>query len=222
MSVLDISLEGTVRVNYSISETCSNDTSGESRLLSSPFVFSQFWNRFVAVGCNTFASLNSLEDHSVIGGCMSVCEKTPKLTNGTSCSGINCCQTTIPSNLDVFLTTIKPIGTESQRTVDCKYAFIVEQKWLECNFIDPIEVRNVSMVPVVLEGGINRTDFSLITGRNMSSYNSSRSQTYLCGNSPTSTGKLSSTFTCFCRSGFEGNPYLPQTQGCTGKLLAVY
>ena len=224
-NVLEISLEGEVRVNYPISKLCTNiygGSSGDLRLLPSPFVFSQSRNRFVAVGCNTFASLNSPQDKSVIGGCMSVCEKNPKRTKVTSCNGLECCQTTIPSDLDGLLTTIKPIDTEPQSNVDCKYAFIVEQKWLEDNFTEPSEVQNMSMVPAVLDWGLNRTEFSLVTGKNMSSYNSSGSQTYLCGNSYTSTGKLSLTFTCSCRFGFEGNPYLPQTQECTGKLLAVY
>ncbi|GMY18769.1 wall-associated receptor kinase-like 10, partial [Fagus crenata] len=236
--VLEISLEGWVRVNYPISWVCTNyyrtsdrssstdptygGSSDNSSLSSSPFVFSQSRNRFVAVGCNTFASLNSPEDGSVIGGCMSVCEKNPERTKVTSCNGIECCQTTIPSDLDALLTTIKPIDTEPPSKVGCKHAFIVEQKWLEDNFTDPNEVQNMFMVPVVLDWGINTTEFSLVTGKNMSSYNSSRSQTYFCGNSSTSTGKLSSTFTCFCRLGFEGNPYLPQTRECTGKLLVVY
>ncbi|GMY18785.1 wall-associated receptor kinase-like 1 [Fagus crenata] len=143
---------------------------------------------------------------------MSVCEEKPKRTKVTSCNGIACCQTTIPSDLGVFNTTIKPIDTERQSNVNCKYAFIVEQRWLEDHFTNPILVQNMSMVPVVLEWGINITKFSLVTGRNMSRYNSSGYQTYFCGNSSTSTGKLSLTFTCYCHSGFEGNPYL---QECT-------
>ncbi|GMY18787.1 wall-associated receptor kinase-like 10 [Fagus crenata] len=217
MDVLEISLQGTVRVNYPIRRICTNSypTVGEMRLLSSPFVFSQSRNRFVAVGCNTFASLNSPDGFTVIGGCMSVCEKT-KQTRVTSCNGIECCQTTIPSDLDVFSTIIEPINNEPrQRTVDCKYAFIVEQKWLEDNFTDPNEVQNISMVPVVLKWGINKTEFSLVTGKNLSRYISPGSPTYRCGKSYTSMGNLSSTFTCSCHSGFEGNPYLPQTRECT-------
>ncbi|GMY18822.1 wall-associated receptor kinase-like 10 isoform X1 [Fagus crenata] len=144
---------------------------------------------------------------------MSVCEKKPTRTKVTSCNGIECCQTTIPSDLDVYYITIKPTNNESRSTTKCKYAFIVEQKWLEDNFTSPILVQNMSMVPVVLEWGMNKTEFSLVTGKNMSS--SSWSPTYYCRKFSTSAPKLNSTFTCSCRSGFEGNPYLPQTQECT-------
>ncbi|GMY18792.1 wall-associated receptor kinase-like 1 [Fagus crenata] len=208
--VLEISLEGWVRVNYSIPWSY-DDTSffNYTELSSSPFIFSQSRNRFVAVGCNTFASLNSRQDDSVIGGCMSFCEEKPKRTKVTSCNGIECCQTTIPSDLDVFDITIKPTNDESLSTAEIKYAFIVEQRWLEDNITNPILVKNMSMVPVVLEWGMNTTELSHVIN-DMLNYSN-----YFCENSSTSTGKLSSTFTCFCRSGFEGNLYLPQTQECT-------
>ncbi|GMY18798.1 wall-associated receptor kinase-like 22 isoform X5 [Fagus crenata] len=140
---------------------------------------------------------------------MSFCEEKPKRTKVTSCNGIECCQTTIPSDLDVFDITIKPTNDESLSTAEIKYAFIVEQRWLEDNITNPILVKNMSMVPVVLEWGMNTTELSHVIN-DMLNYSN-----YFCENSSTSTGKLSSTFTCFCRSGFEGNLYLPQTQECT-------
>ena len=213
LEVLNISLQhSTVLVNYPIFWICANGTKTTASvdLASSPFVFSQFANKFLAVGCDNFASLAS-PDGTIVGGCMSVCVKnTTLLTNndGTSCNGINCCQTSIPSSLQVFNATIESINRESPSNIDCKYAFLAEQMWFEANLINPFKIQNMSQVPVALDWGINTTLLPLFTGNNQSSsYNSS---SYTCSSK-------SSTFTCFCKSGFEGNPYL--SQGCTGKLF---
>ncbi|KAF3971538.1 hypothetical protein CMV_004872 [Castanea mollissima] len=71
LEVLNISLQhGTVRVNYPIFSTCANGTKTEASvdLASSPFVFSQFANKFLAVGCDNFASLTS-PNGTTVGGC---------------------------------------------------------------------------------------------------------------------------------------------------------
>ena len=145
----------------------------------------------------------------LVAACLCV-KNTTLLTNndGTSCNGINCCQTSIPSSLQVFNATMESINRESPSNIDCKYAFLAEQMWFEANLINPFKIQNMSQVPVALDWGINTTLLPLFTGNNQSSsYNSS---SYTCSSK-------SSTFTCFCKSGFKGNPYLPQ--GCTGKLF---
>ncbi|GMY18825.1 wall-associated receptor kinase-like 10 isoform X2, partial [Fagus crenata] len=114
-NVLEISLEGTVRVNYSLSSTCIDNITlveRDSRFLSSPFSFSRSRNVFVALGCNIIALLNSLEDDSVIGGCANVCNQygTSVLTQGSGCRGYECCQATIPSDLDEKLHGSSGIG----------------------------------------------------------------------------------------------------------------
>ncbi|CAK7345820.1 unnamed protein product [Dovyalis caffra] len=70
-------------------------------LKGSPFVFSETDNWFIGGGCNNLALLANNES-SCFGGCMSICEEDGMVAStikSTSCSGINCCQTTIPSNL---------------------------------------------------------------------------------------------------------------------------
>uniref|UniRef100_A0A7N2R3N7 Uncharacterized protein n=1 Tax=Quercus lobata TaxID=97700 RepID=A0A7N2R3N7_QUELO len=106
LEVLNISLQhGTVRVNYPIFWMCANGTKTEASvdLAPSPFVFSQFANKFLAVGCDNFASLTS-PDGTIVGGCISVCEESTTL---------NCCHTSIPSNLHLFNANVESINKGS-------------------------------------------------------------------------------------------------------------
>ena len=219
MEVLDISLDGTLRVNYPRFWSCSNGTKTKfDSLPGRNLVFSQSRNRFIAIGCNNFASLNDAEN-VVICGCMSVCNNKPRAMNGSnSCSGINCCQATIPSDLQHFSLSLQAIDPKHDTdNPSCKFAFIVEQKWFETNLTNPFEIRNMSHAPVVLEWLIDARLSSLVTGNNLS-YVHDDNSTYRCDNHSSSLGYLNSTLTCSCKPGFEGNPYLPDPQRCTGKL----
>ncbi|XP_023874401.2 wall-associated receptor kinase-like 1 [Quercus suber] len=214
LEVLDISLEGRLRVNYPMSSWCpKSDTeiAPNVSLVSSPFVFSKLRNIFVAMGCgnvayllSSYGSNSSLS--SIYAGCMSVCEKDTIKSNGSSCNGIDCCKTTIPSDLDVFTTNIEGKIGKFQSNKDCNYASVVDQMWFEKNITNHFEVRNMSHVPVVLNWEINANLSSLIMGSN-----SSHSTCRFASRS-SSLGNMSSTFKCTCDSGFEGNPYL--RHGC--------
>ncbi|KAK7859113.1 putative wall-associated receptor kinase-like 13 [Quercus suber] len=203
LEVLDISLEGTLRVNYPMSWWCPYGRSTPNvSLASSPFVFSKLRNIFLAMGCDSLAYLMSSDVsnsllRSIYGGCMSVCVKDTIQSNGSSCNGIGCCKTTI--------TYISRVDFE--RTEDCKYASLVDQKWFEENITNHFEVRKMSHVPVVLNWEINANLFSLVTGSSNSSHS-----TCQFANRSSSLGNMSSTFTCSCDSGFEGNPYF--VDGC--------
>ncbi|KAL4616117.1 hypothetical protein ACB092_07G175800 [Castanea dentata] len=211
LEVLDISLEGALR---SGTERAPNVS-----LASSPFVFSKFRNIFVAMGCGNLAYLlssdvsnSSLSIYGLIGGCMSVCEKDTIQSYGSSCNGIGCCKTTIPSDLDVFTTIIRSMSRASvERTENCQYAFLVDQKWFEENLTNHFEVQKMTHVPVVLNWEINANLSSLIMGSNSSH------STCQFANRSSSLGNMSSTFTCSCDSGFEGNPYL--VDGCQDIFL---
>ncbi|GLT53904.1 hypothetical protein SLA2020_271390 [Shorea laevis] len=142
--VLGISVGGTVRVNYPTFYTCPNSTTSPAyivELAKSPFIFSQWWNRFIAFGCNNLASMESVDGSgSVIAGCMSVCG-SDEVMDASSCNGINNrCQTTIPSYVFAFNTTnIGQInmGPSYNSTVTankgCKSTFLVEESWFKAD-----------------------------------------------------------------------------------------
>jgi hypothetical protein len=203
LEVLTISLGGTVRVYYPTFLICSNDTKTRIpnvNLAKSPFIFSQSKNRFIAFGCNNFASMVSLDGlNTTIGGCLSICD-IRQVTNASSCNGINCCQTTIPSDLVAFTTTVAPIDNYPvPDNQTCKSAFLVEENWLQIG-----GTITVLEVPVALEWGLPYTSSSSLPITN---------NTASC-NPPSN---RNTTFTCSCNKGFEGNPYLDG--GCQGKVF---
>jgi hypothetical protein len=217
LEVLNISIGGgTVRVNYPTFSSCTGgDDSSKlnEKFAKGPFIFSQSDNRFVAIGCDNLASIESEDASVTIGGCMSICG-TDKAMDASSCNGINCCETTIPSQLLVFRTVIGQINTipatYDMITADkgCKSAFLVEQKWFKADYPYKDVSSNMSQVPVVLEWGILNTSFNSLPIPNINGSTSS----YNCVTNPTSTSQLLRT--CSCNGGFAGNPYL--LGGCQG------
>ena len=76
---------------------CYNNRSGGTvNLAGSPFVFSSYVNKFTAVGCDNFATMTAIEP--MVVGIKSECNGSNR-SEELKCSGINCCQSTIPSSL---------------------------------------------------------------------------------------------------------------------------
>ncbi|KAG2711399.1 hypothetical protein I3760_04G074800 [Carya illinoinensis] len=199
--------------SYPIFSSCTNVTNSTKNLEleKSPFGFSEFDNSFVAMGCNNSASMWSIfpDDSVSYGGCKSHCDRAP-FTNGSHCNATNCCQATIPSDLQAFSTTLESKSSYNNGSRECKYAFLVDQNWFETNFTEP----NPNMsVPVVLYWNFDNTTFySLPTMKNMSAREYKKSS-YSCHPWARKSRNFTSIF-CQCRGGYGGNPYL--LGGCVG------
>jgi len=189
-------------------------------LEGSPFVFSSE-NYFIARGCDNLALMT--QNQSTIGGCVSICDENSD-SMMDSCSGINCCQTRIPSFLKVFNVTMKRLddGKGSSGEKQCRSAYLIDQIWeyyysVGGNF-DPYDMRDRDSVPVVLDWGIDERVFESLV-KNGSFLNSSYSSTCTNVNSSINSTDQSSNVQCSCYAGYEGNPYLYGY--CQGKLLVT-
>ncbi|KAK3007802.1 hypothetical protein RJ639_015291 [Escallonia herrerae] len=186
MEVLEISLQGTIRVNNPISTSnCPNrpDSTLKMDTSKTPFSFSDSQSKFTAMGCNNLELINGKDVET--GGCTSFCNSSWR---PSTCYGINCCQTRIPPSLkvtDVSLTNVySNNGVES-----CKRAFMVEKDWF-ANLTNPFDVHFMENVPVVLDWTANAT----------------------CKNFTERYIKDQYETVCACGWGSEGNPYL--VNGC--------
>ncbi|XP_042506205.1 wall-associated receptor kinase 3-like isoform X2 [Macadamia integrifolia] len=219
--VLDISLldaQFILRDLYSSSE-CFNATGWKTNgssfgysVADLPFSFSVSRNKLIGIGCDTVAYLDSNfggGNANFTSGCISLCDKLDSVRNG-SCSGIGCCQTSIPLGLKNFIVTLesKDNHTKIWKDNPCSFAFLGDyesftfEAWrLSGNSFDR------SKIPIVLDWAIgNQTCEEAV--RNVTT--SACGPNSYCFNSTNGPG-----YRCNCSYGYEGNPYLSQV-GCQG------
>ncbi|KAL3715450.1 hypothetical protein ACJRO7_007222 [Eucalyptus globulus] len=175
-------------------------------LEGSKFFFSQRWNIFKLVGCDTEAAVTSTKSDgtvftSTITGCRSKCAgNNTNISWYSACSGRDgCCQITLPLNLQNFSVDIKEEG--GQR--GCKYAFLAEKSWfLKSGVTVLYDLGGKATVPLVLQWGIpNNTDYSReLLDKSM------RSDAVSCYTSSLP------YLECWCQRGYHGNPYF--IEGC--------
>lgn len=244
--LLDISLSSSaVRVLNPITAYCYNDTwhmnsaniqqiNDSLSLISTvgncpPFLFSSTRNKFTVIGCNTLGligSNNNVSDY--MSGCVTTCGRN--ISDDTSCSGMGCCQTLIPSGMDSFgvaLTVLKQLdlNTSQAQAADytrtgfrCSYAVLMEAAAFSFSkmYINTTKFNDMGagQAPAVLDWSIrNQTcevaQMNYLTAGTTYACLSTNS---VCLDSNSTIG--SPGYVCNCSQGYEGNPYLPD--GCKG------
>ncbi|KAM0053283.1 putative EGF-like calcium-binding domain-containing protein [Helianthus debilis subsp. tardiflorus] len=95
LEVLEVSLQGTVRINNPLFDSCNNRTDHlVVNFTNTQFTYSTTATRFTAIGCDNVALISG--PTNVLGGCISICNVT--FQNNT-CYGLFCCQINIPPSL---------------------------------------------------------------------------------------------------------------------------
>jgi hypothetical protein len=134
---------GEMRVVGSVSYICYNSSTtaiadgiiGWTFTFGAPFLVSQKRNTFTAIGCHTLAYLSGRDDRSYRTGCITSCQSLHAAAqDGEECTGLGCCQTTIPVNISTIEVSWRdspnytPINP-AWRYSPCSYAFVAEKNW---------------------------------------------------------------------------------------------
>ncbi|KAI7998346.1 Wall-associated receptor kinase 2 [Camellia lanceoleosa] len=220
LQVLNISAEeGTVTVSTYVPYYCYDmDWIGldywlyKVDLTGTPFTFSATENRFIAIGCDTVGYIEDSNGTRFGSGCISFCYHPVNLTREDPCSGVGCCQTQIPSGVKTLDMSIDSVYnySYSSKFSPCNYIFLARKDWFDFSTIDLIRLTNVDRKPpTVLDWAVGEE-----TCESMDlSYASS--SIYPCGpNTNCVNSNNGPGYRCVCKPGYQGNPYLFDSQGC--------
>ncbi|KAM0028290.1 putative EGF-like domain, wall-associated receptor kinase [Helianthus debilis subsp. tardiflorus] len=203
---------GSVAVRcYDQSGGVITDRFAHASLETSPFTYSQK-NKFTVIGCDDFALIRGSNGGDFTNGCFGLCTESNDVPNGY-CSGIGCCQTSIPKGLKTYKYELSSLGnhTSVESFNRCGFAFLGEEDSFEFRGVEDLYnasefyTRVKSTVPQVLEWVIE-SNRSCIEA-NECKGNSSCSDTDIGG------------YRCSCNNGYEGNPYLDP--GCHGTCVSL-
>ena len=106
---------------------------------------------FTAIGCDT---IGNIDGKNYTTGCLSLRDNIGSVDNG-SCSGIGCCQTSIPKAVIDVIVVLSSIDNHSKvlEFNPCDIGFVVEENAYNFFSIDLTNFRN-DTVPVVLDWAV--------------------------------------------------------------------
>ncbi|KAM3317940.1 hypothetical protein ACQJBY_035583 [Aegilops geniculata] len=230
VEVVGVSLQqGQARMLNNISYYCYNTTTREMDrdewsldFAGTPFRFSDTTNKFTVIGCQTLAYI--VDDGGDYGdggdkymsGCVAMCrgdDVRSTLSNG-SCSGIGCCQTAIPKELQYYHVDFEPgfNTTEIHNVSRCSYAVLMDSSnfTFSTTYVTwPAFINNYGgQAPFVMDWAI---------GNEMCDVARKKPGSYACvsDNSECFNSLNGPDYICNCSKGFHGNPYLQDPEhGC--------
>lgn len=222
--MLDITLEGQLRLEAPVAYDCYDQDGNRTSFSSLGLHFKSFpvsstRNKFTAIGCDTNAVIQGSFGQKYMTGCMSLCEGIEDLRN-ESCSGIGCCQTSIPEGVQDYGITVGSFYYHEGvwDFSKCSYAFVVEEKRYNFSTTDLHTLSIDSTFPLVLDWAVGNSSCAEAK-INLTSYMCMENS--VCFDSDNGPGYL-----CRCSEGYQGNPYI--LNGCIGiwykhfKIVVVY
>ncbi|KVI11440.1 hypothetical protein Ccrd_010148 [Cynara cardunculus var. scolymus] len=221
LEILDIS-DSTFRAANKVASKCydqhGNITEDHPVYTSlgwtSPFTFSQ-QNQFTLIGCDDFALFMGPLDANFTCGCIALCSRPEEVVNG-SCSGVGCCQTSIPKGTKYYYTSVNSMvsnHTSIWSFDPCTYSFMGEKERFTFNgvsdFMDPnFKNRTRASVPLLVDWVIGNLSCREATSAGVLGCQANSE----CIDSDTGIPG----YRCSCNQGYQGQPYLDP--GCQGYI----
>ena len=209
LQVLNISPDGELQVSTSVTGYCHGNSSQQR--IESKFPISNKRNNLIGVGFSILSFITGSSRRKTYGtACVSLglydsdpYDRSDRMANG-SCSGVGCCNTSIPEGVTDFTVSLLRFDSD---TNTCMFGFVVEKEAYNFSILDLQFLQNRTTVPVVLDWAVGneRCPGAQI---NSTSY-ACKAEHSECYNSTNGPG-----YRCNCSSGFQGNPYV--IHGCQG------
>ncbi|KAJ0640453.1 putative EGF-like domain, wall-associated receptor kinase, EGF-like calcium-binding protein [Helianthus annuus] len=174
---------------------------------TSPFSFSQK-NQFNLIGCDDFALFLGPLQANFTSGCIALCSKPEEVVNG-SCSGVGCCQTSIPKALKYYDTSVGSMTNSNHTKIwsfdPCTYSFLGEKERFTFNgvldFMDPnFRNRTMASVPMLVDWVVGNLSCSEVRSAGVLACQANSE----CVDSDTGVPG----YRCICNNGYQGQPYL--------------
>ncbi|CAL4990865.1 unnamed protein product [Urochloa decumbens] len=218
---------------YNSSNTTEFNAPSLLDVSGTPFLLSRTRNVFTAIGCSMVAWLDAFSaagELTYFTGCVSYCAGLHEAAgDGEPCTGLGCCQTSLPGNLsNILVKSVSGNGSypdnPAWESCRCGYAFVSEKDWY--NFSrkdltgagkDDFMIRtgllsDETNVPMVLDWAIRSGGSCLLPTEDDGASGKPAASACVSAHSYCVNATQGPGYLCNCSEGYEGNPYI--IDGC--------